>query len=221
MARRKKGKTGRNAYLTDRKLLTDNKSLVVKLAVRRYFLHRYHAGEDRQAGEDRPDVLDCCQGEGKLWRILQREFDLAGYWGVDILARPGRLKVDSVEILARPGWPQNVVDVDTYGSPWKHWFAMLPNVRKPLTVFLTIGQRHEARVHLGREELDAIGLDIDMVRWISGPALLPLVRMATTFCLTAAYNHGLRIVEAREAYEKYMELRTRYIGVRLEPVGDK
>lgn len=109
---------------------TDNHNPAAKLALRRYFLRKYHAGE-------RFSVLDCCQGSGLLWGELRREFSDCDYWGVDLKPKSGRLKIDSVRILAQPGWTQNVIDIDTYGSPFKHWAAMLPNVTRPLTVFLT------------------------------------------------------------------------------------
>jgi ubiquinone/menaquinone biosynthesis C-methylase UbiE len=57
---------------------TDNHSPRVKLDLRRYFLKRYHA-----AGEP-IRVMDCCQGSGVLWGQLRKEFDVAGYWGLDI-----------------------------------------------------------------------------------------------------------------------------------------
>src|SRR5436190_13053268 len=112
---------------------TDNHNLPAKLELRRYFLRKYHCIQ-----ENRPDVLDCCQATGRIWRTLF-EFPLAGYWGVDLKPKKGRLSIDSVKILDQPGWTQNVVDVDTYGSPWKHWFALLRNCKHPVTVFLTIG----------------------------------------------------------------------------------
>lgn len=43
-------------------------------------------------------------------------------------------------MLTQPGWQADILDLDTYGSPWKHYNAMLPNLSGPLTVFLTIGQ---------------------------------------------------------------------------------
>lgn len=112
---------------------TDNACPDVKLALRRYMLDRYHVGEPIR-------VLDCCQGSGVLWGTLQQEYDLAGYWGVDVKHKPGRLKLDSSRILARPGWRENVIDIDTYGSPWKHWTNLIKTIDHPTTVFLTIGQ---------------------------------------------------------------------------------
>ncbi|HZU48538.1 MAG TPA: hypothetical protein VFA16_15010, partial [Mycobacterium sp.] len=91
---------------------TDNGNLEAKLGLRRHFLRRYHM-------ENKPMVLDCCQGDGIIWRKLRQEFE-CDYWGVDVKPKRGRLSIDSVRILAQPGWPHDVLDIDTYGSPWRH-----------------------------------------------------------------------------------------------------
>jgi len=190
---------------------TDNTSIEAKLALRRYFLQKYHLDEP-------PSVLDCCQGKGILWRRLQQEFTVADYWGVDEKPKRGRLRIDSIKILAQPGWPQNVVDVDTYGSPWKHWLAMLPNVSRPMTVFLTLGVGGPGRIRLGKPELLAMGMTMPSLLSMSGAITHPLNRLATHYCLSKADEIGLTIIEAMEAYETINMWSTRYIGVRLEPV---
>lgn len=91
---------------------TDNKDPSAKLELRRYFLRKYHAGEPIH-------VLDCCQATGFLWRTLRQEFPIASYWGLDLKPKKGRLQIDSTRVLEQNGWKQNVVDVDTYGSPWE------------------------------------------------------------------------------------------------------
>lgn len=190
---------------------TDNAHPAVKLALRRYFLDKYHVTEPA-------DVLDCCQGDGLIWRQLMREgYKPIGYWGVDLKPKRGRVRVDSVKILGQRGWQQNVIDIDTYGSPWPHWMAMLPHVSHPVTVFLTIGVGGPGRIRLGREELDAMGLP-DRIRSMSGALTHPLMDLAIRFCLTRAYSYGLDIVESLEFYEPPLsKWRTRYYGVRLEP----
>lgn len=70
---------------------------------------------------------------------LRTEFAIAQYWGVDVTPKSGRLKIDSVRILGQPGLEQNVIDIDTYGSPWKYWFALTRNAHASLTVFPTSG----------------------------------------------------------------------------------
>ena len=184
---------------------TDNHNPVAKLELRRHFLKKYHADAP-------PDVLDCCQGSAVLWNQLRSEFLIASYWGIDQKPKKGRLKLDSVRVLAQPGWPQNVVDADTYGSPWKHWEAMLPNVVKPVTVFLTVGM-----ISIGGSPLSSEIRRILMLGNLVIPNAIAasLTRIALPYCLALATTGGLRIVEAVEAVS---DGNARYFGVRLEPL---
>jgi hypothetical protein len=93
--------------------------------------------------------------------VLRREFRV-DYWGVDIKRAPGRLKIDSTHILSQDGWDFGVIDIDTYGSPWSHYFALLPHVRKHVIPASTVytdemgaykhlrehGYRHEVINHM-------------------------------------------------------------------------
>ncbi|MEN3369967.1 MAG: hypothetical protein V7609_2110 [Verrucomicrobiota bacterium] len=103
---------------------TDNHNPDAKLTLRRHFLNRYHVPIVAY-GDTSIRVLDCCQASGRLWGVLRREFAGVEYWGVDVRPKKGRLKIDSVRILDQPGVTQNVIDIDTYGSPFKHWMALL------------------------------------------------------------------------------------------------
>jgi hypothetical protein len=186
---------------------TDNGHLAIKLDLRRHFLRRYHAAGGAQ-------VLDCCQGGGALWGHLRREFDVASYWGVDVKAKKGRLKIDSVRILQQPGWPQDVIDVDTYGSPWKHWAALLANLARPVTVFLTIGQVATGTVgSLDMKCYQAAGMVFPTLK-VPAAFGVKLASVLTHYVLTAV-PPTVRIVEAVEAEAQG---NARYIGVRLEPV---
>jgi hypothetical protein len=193
--------------MADKGTKTDNHNPAAKLELRRYFLRKYHAGR-------KPNVLDCCQGSGLLWTALRREFELAGYWGLDLKPKPGRLKLDSVRVLAQPGWPQDVVDVDAYGSPWKHWAAMLPNVARPLTVFLTLGQLKTGTV--GGVDglcLKAAGLKFRKLK-LPQAFHVKLADIFVGYILAEAQRHRVEIVEAVEALS---DGNARYFGVRLEP----
>jgi hypothetical protein len=179
---------------------TDNHDPAAKLELRRYFLRKYH--------RDPPDVLDCCQGSGLLWGRLRDEFPTRSYWGLDLKPKPGRLQLDSIRVLAQPGWPQNVVDIDTYGSPWKHWAALLPHVGRPVTVFLTIGQW---QMGTDAEILRALGLG--KLKIPPGIAV-KLHGLALAYLFGKATDAGLRIVEAMEALS---DGSARYIGLHLQP----
>jgi hypothetical protein len=182
---------------------TDNHDSRAKLELRRYFLHRYHA-------DTPPDVLDCCQGGGLLWRRLREQFAVRSYWGVDLKPKKGRLKLDSVRILQQPGWTQNVVDIDTYGSPWRHWMAMLPNIRQPTTVFLTIGQYQMGTAKEIKEAVGVASLEVP-------PGILcKLHGISVSYVLA----RGCDYLTIREAVEAESVGNARYIGVRLEPAND-
>jgi hypothetical protein len=186
---------------------TDNHDPRGKLLLRSHFLQKYHS--DGQA-----DVLDCCQGSAVMWTTLQQDHVIRSYWGVDLKPKKGRMKIDSVRILQQRGWPQNVVDVDTYGSPWKHWFAILDNLTQPTTVFLTIG----STMFKGSTDsavLAAIGCTFDHSR-ISPVFLGKLSEFGTSYCLAKGCDFAT-IVEAVEAVSSG---NARYIGVRLEPKKD-
>lgn len=187
---------------------TDNAKLRPKLTLRRHFLGRYHSD-----GSGR--VLDCCQGGGVLWSILRREFTVASYWGVDLKPKPGRLKIDSVKILSQPGWTQNIIDIDTYGSPWTHYTSLLPHVTAPTTVFATIGLvRVMGGGSFSSADLDPLGLG--PIRKLAPIGLIAdLAESITMYAIHQAWDHGLRIVELAEAPRS---ARARYIGIRLEPI---
>jgi len=200
---------------------TDNHDPRAKLALRRYFLDKYHSDGSAQ-------VLDCCQGGGLLWKELRKTHPVAAYWGLDLKPKKGRLKLDSVRVLAQPGWPHNVVDIDTYGSPWKHWEAMLPNVVRPLTVFLTIGQAlGKAATIPSHQQLEAAGLKFSGMRQDKGSYVLAghnvPISLFSRACFDVRYELSkacvyATIVESVEVDDPRSNQPARYLGVRLEPI---
>ena len=186
---------------------TDNHNAPAKLALRRHFLRRYHADGGAK-------VLDCCQATGLLWNELRREFVCESYLGLDLKPKKGRLKVDSVRILDLPRWQHNVVDVDTYGSPWKHWSALLANAPDAVTVFLTIGLVKMAGGNYDRAILPALGLTFKRLKLPQQFGVRLGEDLGVTACLGQARAHGFEIVECMEADN--VGGTARYIGVRLE-----
>ena len=172
---------------------SDNRDISSKLELRRYFLEKYHSGEE-EGVSDSIKVFDCCQGSGVIWTHLQEEYSVDNYWGVDVKAKKGRIAVDSSRILSQPGWKDNVIDIDTYGAPWKHWLCMLPNVVRPTTVFLTIGGQKNGVRASSNVELKAIGVTLSR---LPGALRIKLAK------------HTLMHLLARAC--------ARYIGVRLMP----
>lgn len=177
----------------------DNANPKAKLDLRRYFLRRYHA-------ESPPHVIDCCQGDGLLWRTLRGEFKTASYWGMDLKVRRGRMKIDSARVLEQPGWRADVIDVDTYGSPWRHWHNLIRTAPGPVTVFLTDGSWH---MGVDKTMLAALGLG----KLAVPPGIAIRLREPGMLAsLGAAVSIGLEIVEAIEAESGR---NVRYFGVRL------
>lgn len=182
---------------------TYNHNLPAKLALRRHFLRKYHADKP-------PSVIDCCMGLGVIWSRLRQEFELASYWGIDQKPKKGRQKLDSSRVLAQSGWTQNVIDIDTYGSPWRHWSALLPNVVCPATVFLTIGMVSISGSPVSHEVRKALGLGDLAVPNAMWPRLS---QIAVSALLTRCCDYGILLVEAVEAVSAG---NARYIGVHLK-----
>lgn len=110
----------------------DNHNSAAKLDLRRHFLRTWH-------NQTPPDVLDCFAGHAVLWSQLRQEFPVANYTGLELRKIPGRLRMDSLEYLQRSDWSHDVIDLDAYGSPWKHFIAALARITSPTSVFLTVG----------------------------------------------------------------------------------
>lgn len=182
--------------------MSDNSNLAAKLDLRRHFLARYHS-----AG--RLDVFDGFQASGVIWATLRAEFKTTSYWGVDILGKKGRLKIDSARILGKAGWHHNVVDLDAYGSPWKHWFNLLLTADHAVTVFLTVRSFVGFRNRLSILEQQCLGIPFDLPKSIASHlGVLAVNRML------AQASERFTIAEALEAFPS---LNMRYFGLRLEP----
>lgn len=178
----------------------DNDSLPGKLTLRRYMLDRYHK-------DNPPSVFDACQGDGLIWRELKHEYVLASYFGVDKKTKKGRMKIDSARLLDVPGFDFDVVDIDTYGMPWKHYHALCRHVTKPTTVFLTIGSV-------------TMSLDSLAEKLIGLPEGVPmafkagLIPFSFDYCLTLGDAARIEIIEAVEG-RKTKTVRT--IALRIKP----
>lgn len=183
---------------------TDNSHVRPKLDLRRYFLGKYHAQRPAK-------VFDACQGSGLLWATLRREFALGSYWGVDVKKHRGRLKVDSVRVLALPGAAWDVVDIDTYGQPWNHWSALLANrTRLDRTVFVTIAENRTGMGStISQATRQALGIGSLTLTNGFGPAIN---RLAVPYLLAAVGEWDYELVEVAEALGGG---NARYLGVRL------
>lgn len=181
----------------------DNTNVAAKLDLRYYFLKKYHA-------DNSPRVLDACQGSGILWKIIRRQFNVAHYLGLDTKEKKGRLKIDSARFLESPGWSFDVIDVDTYSNPWRHFSAILKNGNEPVTIFLTVGHnsinKSYSRVNMSnrmREVLGIKSLDIPV------SILSKLIPLGISAMLSECAD---RVIEAIESPPSLL---ARYIGIRL------
>ncbi len=180
---------------------TDNANLPSKLQLRRYFLDRYSYS----------NIFDCCQGNGIIWQTLCNEYNPSLYMGVDLKSKKGRLKIDSVRILNQSGWKYDVVDIDTYGSPFKHFSAIIKFANHDITIFLTIGNQGG----LSRTDSKLISLiGIDQFSMKVPPLLITKFSdLLIKHAICNAKFHGWQIIEAMESQASK---HARYIGIRLK-----
>lgn len=184
---------------------TDNHNPEAKLALRRYFLQKYHVAKP-------PRVMDCFQGSGILWSQLANEFTMDAYWGMDIKPKPGRLKIDSARVLQQNGWSADIVDLDAYGSPWQHWMNLCRTFQgDAVTVFLTIGMVRVMGGNFDNALLRLAGYTLSKRPPNSLGARLN--DHALPFALGFAERNGLAVAEAVEAFP---QKNARYIGIRLQ-----
>lgn len=181
---------------------TDNANLASKLALRRSFL--------RQLPAVRPRVFDACQGSGVIWQELRKEFDVR-YWGVDVKQKRGRIKIDSARVLETSGWTFDVVDIDTYGQPWRHWAAVLRHGTGTVTVFLTIGEASGLKAPLSNDGLLAMGLS-KLADVMPYGLKHQLTESAVDSLLAMSYANGWTLERIAESTPGPM---ARYLGVRM------
>jgi len=152
-------------------------------------------------------------GSGLLWKELRKNYHVAEYIGLDVKPRKGRLKIDSARYLEAGGWSHDCIDVDTYGSPWRHWLAVLRFAPDACTVFLTIGLiRMGGGGSMQKEARDLLGIPSSTPAGIVGS----LHDLSQRTCLAAALDR-FHVVECLEAESNGNAM---YIGVRLEKIID-
>ena len=69
--------------------------------------------------------MDCCAGDRVIWGTIMSEYHNIEYVGFDL--KKGKRKafrIDSARILENPSC-YDIVDIDTYGEPWQHYFNLL------------------------------------------------------------------------------------------------
>jgi hypothetical protein len=185
---------------------TDNHNPAAKLALRRQLLS--------ELPRKMPlSVADCFSGSETLWGVLRQEFPVREYLALDVKPKRGRLKLDSLRYLQNQQWEHDVIDLDAYGSPWRHYFEVLKR-RRPCVVFLTIGST-------GMRVQQAEGLASIGIVGFRPPAGMhaALADLITERALGAFYSYGLALLSGWEASNPGGS--ARYIGLRLGPTPAK
>lgn len=191
---------------------TDNHHLGAKLALRRKFLATFHA-------EQPFSVVDCFSGGEALWTPLRSEFPVAEYLALDVKEKRGRLKMDSLRYLQNQKWTHDVIDLDAYGSPWRHWYEVLKR-GQACTVFLTIGNTMFKKQQT--EALAAAGL----VFRTAGRIVFKIPAGLHGSVTDIVERHNLALACERFQIPLAMEAKNdggtaKYIGVRLEILPPK
>ncbi len=191
---------------SDRKL--DNFNLGTKLELRRMMLGPF--------AKDFPlRVMDCCAGSRKIWTALRAEFPVAQYLAMNRKRTRGGLRLDSVRWLREVGITASVVDIDTYGEPWDHFFAVCHSdcPQPEILVFLTIGMGMGVLGRVSRLSLAACGLKPEWQHLIP-PASKELRAIILSSCLTRGCDHATIITEAWEGRPPGSNVI--YIGLRMK-----
>ena len=108
---------------------------------------------------------------------------------------PIRSFVDGVDysnktsVFSRPANTDGYFDIDTYGNPWDHWVALLPNVSARMLVFLTVGS-YGGLGRLSKTALRVLGLASIHVPPVIQPRLLD---RSINACLALPLKRGLSV----------------------------
>jgi len=175
---------------------TDNHNLAAKLELRRELLRTI---------EGPLSVADCFSGTSEaIWTALRKEFNVREYIALDLKAKGRRLKLDSLRYLQGQRWTHDIIDLDAYGSPWRHWFEVLKRGRSCI-VFLTIGNTMFRQQQA--EALRMMGITFKL----PGGLHSAVSESAAAYCLAAA----LANFNVERSLEAENHGNARYIGVKL------
>jgi hypothetical protein len=157
---------------------TDNRSLRLKIEIRTKAL--------AAAGLTHVRVLDLCAGEGDIWREMRKHVDVTSYVPVDRKPRAfGSIKGEALTIARAIDLTMfDVIDVDTYGSPWEIWLNLAQRIRSREVVCLTHGTTSQGGGDISKFEMKILGIPRD---WDipNGPGI---PRMAAQYALQAGLH---------------------------------
>lgn len=181
---------------------TDNSNLDVKLRLRRRYLERYGGTA----------CLDCCQGNMELWKVLRNEYPNIKYMGVDKKQKSGRHKIDSLRLLQLKGLIWDIIDIDTYGDPFKHFFLLYKNITLPTTVFLTYGHGMRSMSNISAVMKNALRLPEKTPQYLCYLASTRYIEIVLHSCIEYdIMAHDITHVRQSDTVE--------YFALRLTPKG--
>lgn len=191
---------------------TDNHNLRAKLELRRAMLNSLLAARKKSGQGPALSVCDCFSGEREaIWTQLRKEFNIGDYLALDVKAKPNRLKLDSLRYLQNQLWTHDVIDLDAYGSPWRHWFEVLRRGQSCL-VFLTIGNTMFRQQQ--SEGLAALGITFEIPGGLHAAVSAIVAEYSLAACL-----QKFTVIKAIEALNPGGN--ARYIGIQLEKQAEK
>lgn len=181
---------------------TDNSNLGIKVDLRRKYLDRYGGTA----------CLDCCQGDTKIWGVLREEYPDIKYMGVDKKKKSGRHKIDSARLLKLNGLQWDVVDIDVYGDPFRHYILLYKNMTLPTTVFLTFWHGMGAMSNISNDIKDCLCLPKKTPQYLCFLAAKKYITIVLHSCRKCdIIAHDITHVRQSDAVE--------YFALRLTPKG--
>lgn len=112
-------------------------------------------------GEE-PRVLDCFAGENRLWSAIPHAY----YYGIDAAGKGRARNVKAKNEKVIPSLDLslfNVIDLDSYGVPFRQLDLILKNKTLPPSVLVIYTAIYGAIASVCKEAVNAVGIDHDRV----------------------------------------------------------
>lgn len=134
---------------------TENSNLPLKLLIRKKIIN--------EAKFDQLHIIDCCTAKEMIWENLKKHYDISSYLPFDIKPQlPGTIKMDSKEALRQMSLSDyNVIDIDTFGEPWEHFYEIINKINQKTAVFLTYGRVKVGGGNISNFAKKIIGIPLD------------------------------------------------------------
>lgn len=137
------------------KKATENSNLPLKLSLRQKLLDI--------SGFEEYKVIDCCTAKGMIWNNLKKKYKVTSYLPFDTNPQlPGTIRMDSIKALNQIDIAKyNVIDIDTFGEPWKHYEIALNKLKSDTIIYLTIGINKVCGGSISNKAKEMMGIPLD------------------------------------------------------------